>query len=153
MCSIQHFFTLAIIIASFPFTPASIFFVIFMWFKVDGPTIFAFGLHSSMAHLETRAEWWLRPDSQKLPRWKKLSDFKPPLQPWHDKVEIQRAQSQTTATTSGPDAAANANDAESDAADAKNAQLWLEAAADAKAHAKTTASKQKLQRPSCEDGP
>ena len=52
------------------------------------------------------------------------------LQPRHDTVEIQGAQSQTTSTTS-----ANANGAESDAAHPKrlSAQSWLDIAAHAKA--------------------
>ena len=84
-----------------------------------------------MAHLEARTEWWIRPDPKKGPKWKKLptGGFKPSesLQPRHDTVEIQGAQSQTTSTAS-----ANANGTESDAAHSTEAQSWLETAAHAK---------------------
>ena len=90
-----------------------------------------------MARLEAPTESWIRPDpNQKGPKRKTLSmgGFTPSesLQPRHDTVEIQGAQSQTTSTTS-----ANANGAESDsdAAHPKrlSAQLWLDTAAHAKA--------------------
>ena len=71
--------------------------------------------------------------------WKLSSKSQPEFRPRHEKAEI--AQSQTTA--SGPEAAANANDAESDAVDASNAQdalAWLESATVAKAQAKQEAA-------------
>ena len=65
-----------------------------------------------MAHWEASAEWWIQPDPiQKAPMWKLSSKSQPEFRPRHEKAEI--AQSQTTA--SGPEAAAKANDAESDA--------------------------------------
>ena len=68
-----------------------------------------------------------------------MNGFKPSesLQPRHDTVEIQGAQSQTTSTTS-----ANANGAESDAAHPTTAQSWLDTAAHAKKKLRTRWAKQ-----------